>query len=144
MRPKPSRFLDSTIFLYAFIKPLKEPPPKLREDKKKAQDIVRRIQEGEKVATTVVHISEIANILEARTPPSNARSIIMSILNNENIKVFNVKDREYVNAVEAAEIYNIGINNALAYNLLQKNGITEVYSFDKHFDKLPGIQRLEN
>lgn len=137
------RFLDSTIFLYAFIKPKKEPPQKLREDKKKAQDIVRRIQEGEKVATTVVHISEIANILEARTPLHDARSIILSILNNENIKVFNVKDREYAYAVEAAETYNIGINDALAYNLLHKNGITEVYSFDKHFDKLPGIQRLE-
>lgn len=137
------RFLDSTIFLYAFIKPLKEPPPKLREDKKKAQDIVRRIQDGEKAATTTVHISEIANILEARIPLHDARTIILSILNNENIKIFNIKDKEYIYAVEAAETYNIGINDALAFNLLQKNGIKEVYSFDKHFDKLPGIQRLE-
>jgi predicted nucleic acid-binding protein len=39
---------------------------------------------------------------------------------------------------------NIGVNDTLVYNTMKEKGITEVYSFDKDFDGLPGIRRIAN
>jgi predicted nucleic acid-binding protein len=58
------RFLDSSIFLHAYLKPKRE----LKDSEKgeKAIDILKNIENGEEVITSVVHISEILNIIEAR------------------------------------------------------------------------------
>ena len=136
------RFLDSSTFLYAYIKPRRQPPPEVAEDKRRAQDIIRRIQNGERVVTTVVHVSEIANILEARASLEDARSIILAVLSLSSITVAAVDSDRYVRAIQEAEIRGIGVNDALAYTFMFETGVHEVYSYDKHFDALPGITRL--
>jgi uncharacterized protein len=136
------RFLDSSAFLYAYIRPRRRPPPDVEDDKRRAQGIIRRVQGGELVTTTVVHLSETANILEARAPLGEARSIILDILNMDTIRVLAVDSVRYARAVQAAETLDVGINDALAYVAMVENGISEIYSFDRHFDALPGIARL--
>lgn len=136
------RFLDSSTFLYAYIKPRHQPPPEVADDKRRAQNIIRRIQSGERVATTVVHVSEIANILEARAPLEDSRSMVLAILNMNNITVEPVDSARYARAIQEAEKWDIGINDALAYSYMVEQGIHELYSFDKHFNELPGITRL--
>ncbi len=59
------RFIDSSVFLYAYLKPRKSIPDKIKTWKKRAKRIIERINMGEEVATSIVHVSEIANILEA-------------------------------------------------------------------------------
>jgi predicted nucleic acid-binding protein len=112
------------------------------DDKRRAQNIIRRIQGGERVATTVVHVSETANILEARVPLEDSRSMVLAILNMGSITVAAVDSARYVRAIQEAENRGIGINDALAYRYMLEYEIHEVYSFDKHFDELPGITRL--
>ncbi|MEM4689232.1 MAG: hypothetical protein QXF37_00855 [Archaeoglobaceae archaeon] len=51
------RFIDSNVLIYAFLKPKKEPDKSLAEIKNRAVEILKRIQEGEEIATTVVHLS---------------------------------------------------------------------------------------
>jgi predicted nucleic acid-binding protein len=136
------RFLDSSTFLYAYIRPRRRPPPEVEDDKRRAQAIIRRVQGGELVTTTVVHVSEIANILEARAPLEDARSIILDILNMDTIRVTAVDSAHYARAVQAAETHGVVINDALAYVTMVENGVSEIYSFDRHFDVLPGITRL--
>ena len=60
------RFVDASVFIYAYLKPKKTLMPELLELKKNAQEIIKRIDEGEQVTTSLIHISEIANILETR------------------------------------------------------------------------------
>lgn len=36
----------------------------------------------------------------------------------------------------------LGINNALALNIMRERDIKEIYSFDKHFDDMPEVKRL--
>ncbi len=59
------RFIDSSVFLYAFPKPKRKLPKDILELKEKAKNILIRIDEGEDATTTVMHVSEIANILES-------------------------------------------------------------------------------
>jgi hypothetical protein len=134
--------MDSSTFLYAYVRPRRRPPPEVEDNKRRAQGIIRRVQGGELVTTTVVHVSEIANILEARAPLEDARSIIMDILNMDTIRVTAVDSTRYTRAVQVAETHGVGTNDALAYVAMVENGVSEIYSFDKHFDALPGITRL--
>lgn len=136
------RFIDASTFLYAFLKPERPLPPDLAEMKADAKTILERVNEGESVTTSVVHVSEVANILEARMPLSSCRRIISDIATKRNVEVAGVGNKLYTSSLHTAEAHDIGLNDALAFNMMQEGGVHEIYSFDKHFDDLPGIARL--
>lgn len=136
------RFLDSSTFLYAILKPARQSPPHVTLNKQKAKAIITRIQEGEQVTTTVVHVSEIANILESKTTLREARAIIQAILDTRSITITPVDPKQIQSAIQQADKHDIGINDALAYEIMRGNTIHEIYSNDKHFDSLPGITRI--
>ena len=137
------RFIDANVFLYAFL----EPRGELTEDEMKlkqaSKSIVLRVEKGEKVITSVVQISEVSNVLEARASNKVAREIIESILLNENIDIQEVNKGLYAASLELAKIHDIGINDCVALAVMQTNSIKEIYSFDTDFDKIEGIKRIE-
>lgn len=53
------RFIDANVFTYAILKPRRPLSDREREIKERAKRILRRVNEGEEVATTVVHLSEV-------------------------------------------------------------------------------------
>ncbi len=48
----------------------------------------------------------------------------------------------YESAIEISRSYRLGLNDALAFLLMKKEDISEVYSFDKDFDKLKDPKRI--
>lgn len=58
------RFVDASVFVYAFLKPRRELTPREVEVKERAKNIVRRINEGERSGITVAQLVEVANVLE--------------------------------------------------------------------------------
>ncbi len=136
------RFVDASVFLYAYLKPKKELPSKLKTLKENAKKIIGRIEEGEKVATTVVHLSEVANILEARIPLKQSIEIVKSIITLPNVKVWDVTSGEYRLATAMASEEEIGVNDALAVEIMRKHGINEIYSYDTDYDKIEGVKRI--
>ncbi|MFH7836032.1 MAG: PIN domain-containing protein, partial [Candidatus Aenigmatarchaeota archaeon] len=59
------RFLDANIFIYAYYKPKRQLSQKEKQMKDYAKKIVNDISQGkEEIVTTVVHLSEIVNILK--------------------------------------------------------------------------------
>ena len=138
------RFVDANVFLYAYLKPkrrLKEHEVKLKEN---AKEIVKRINEGEVVFISTVHFSKIVNILEDNAPLDVALEVEESILLRENIKFIDVSKKDYLNAVEVAKKFKVGLNDALAYVVMKRIGIDEIYTFDKDFDRLPDVKRIIN
>ena len=136
------RFIDSSVFLYAFIKPKRKIPRDVLELKKKAKNILIRVDEGEEVATTVVHITEIANILETHISKTKSIEYVEAILSKPSIHIYDVDIASYTEALLKAKEYFIGINDALALVFMEKLGINEIYSFDKDFDKIKSIRRV--
>ena len=136
------RFIDASTFIYAFLKPKRPIPSKIIEMKKHAQDILERVNEGENVITSVVHVSEVANILEARVQLSECRRIISDIADKRSIEVVDVNKKLYATSIQTAEMRDISINDALAFVIMQERSIKEIYSFDKHFDNIPEITRV--
>jgi len=120
---------------------LKEHEIKLKDSAKK---IVKRINEGEVVFISTVHFSEIVNILEDNAPLDVALEVEESILLRENIRFIDVSKKDYLNAIEAAKKFKVGLNDALAYVVMKRIGIDEIYTFDKDFDRLPDVKRIIN
>jgi len=65
-------FVDASVFVYAFLKPRRRLQPHEASVKDAAENIVLRINEGEEVATSVVHFSEVCNVLEDYLPLEEA------------------------------------------------------------------------
>jgi predicted nucleic acid-binding protein len=84
------RFLDSSVFLHAYLKPRR--PLTAREEtvKAAAQEILRRVEGGERVSTTVVHLSEIANVLESRVGLRGSLGFLARLLSLENVEILPV------------------------------------------------------
>jgi hypothetical protein len=106
--------------------------------KEKAKEILMKINYGEeRVVTSLVHISEIANVVESLANLSKSIEIIENILNNKNIIVKDVTTQDYIEAVRVANREKVSVNDALAYVIMRNNNISEIYTFDeKHFKKL--------
>ena len=136
------RFIDSNVFIHAILKPTRTLARHEKEIKEAAKAILKRIEEGETAATTVVHLSEVANILESRTTLATARKILIAITSNENLTITPTTDSQYRGALQLSETLNTGINDALAHLTMTQLHIHEIYSFDKHHDNIPQTTRI--
>lgn len=136
------RFIDSSVFVHAILKPSRRLERHEAEIKESAKSILKRIEEGEEAATTVVHVSEVANILEARTTREESWRILSALASMRGLNLIGVTGDTYRAAVQASSVLGVGVNDALAYIAMARSGVSEAYSFDKHFDSLPEITRI--
>jgi len=136
------RFLDSSLFLHAYLRPTRELSQEENQIKRTAVEILTRVEEGEEVATSVVHISEVVNIVEARLGMQKALELLEDLLATENVSMLTVKRGDYEEALVIASRYGISPNDAVAALLSRDSSISEIYSFDKHFDNIPLVKRI--
>lgn len=137
------RFIDANVFIHAILKPKRELADHEREIKQGAKEILQRIMDGEDAVTTVVHLSEVANILESKTSIEETARILNSITSIQSMEIEPVNTQEYRAAITYSTINNMGINDSLSLHKMKKLEITEIYSFDKHFDDTD-IKRVTN
>lgn len=132
------RFLDSSVFLHAYLKPRRKLKPREMLIKKEAKNIVRSVDEGEEtVLTTVVHLSEVFNIVESHIGLHYSIYLASRFFSLKNVEIAGVSRVDYEKALAIAERYSVSLNDALAYTKMGEYGIEEIYTFDKHFKNLP-------
>jgi len=137
------KFLDANLFVYAYYAPKKQLTDKEKKMKEFSKKIISDISDGkEDVLTTVVHLSEIVNILKNSLSSEQLARLIRGLFMLENVKIVGVSAEAYLAAVELGEELRLEANDALAVDIMLQNDINEIYSFDGHFDNLEGILRL--
>lgn len=137
------RFLDANIFIYAYYKPKKTLTEKEEAMKEQARKIIRSISDGkEEVITTVVHISEMVNILKKGMTKDTLTNTILGLFMLDNVKIADSTKDAYFAAVVLGDDFKLEPNDALAVDVMRQNNISEIYSFDEHFDRIEGITRL--
>jgi len=138
------RFLDSSVLLHAYLKPRRKLRPEEVRIKENAKKIIKRIDEGkEEVLITVVHLSEIVNIIESYIGLRESIRLLARILALGNISVVNVNRRDYEKALFISSHYNVSVNDGVAYIKMRESNINEIYTFDKHFRNLPDIKIIQ-
>ena len=137
------RFLDANVFIYAYYKPKKQLNQKEKQMKERAKQIISNVSQGKiEVTMTVVHLSEIVNILKHGMPLDQLNKIIRGIFMLDNVRIHGVTREAYFAAAELGEDLKLEANDALAVDVMRLNGIREIYSFDEDFDQIEGISRL--
>ena len=137
------RFLDANIFIYAYYKPKKQLTEKEHQMKQHAKTIISNISKGkEEIMITVVHVSEAANILKHGMPQEQLTTIVRGLFMLDNVKIMDVTKNAYFAATELGEDLKLEPNDALAVDIMRQNEITEIYSFDEHFNNIDGIAKL--
>jgi predicted nucleic acid-binding protein len=135
-------FVDASVFVYAYLKPRRRLQPYETSAKDAAKAIVKRINEGEEAAMSVVHFSEVCNILEDYLTLEEALTIERGLLMRDNITIHKVSVEDYLNALSVAEDHRVGANDALAYIVMKETGLSKIYSFDKDFDAFKDVNRI--
>ena len=136
------RFIDSNVFLHAFLVPRRSLTEEEKYVKDEAKGIVKGIEEGEEVVTSTVHLSEVVNIVESGLSLQKSLGFLAWAVTSDNVKVHPVTLQDYEAALPLANDNDVSINDALAYSFMVADGIKEIYSFDRHFDNLKDIARL--
>jgi uncharacterized protein len=137
------RFLDPNIFIYAYYRPKKQLTEKEETMKDQAKKIVSNISQGkEQVTTTVVHISEIVNILKNGLAQEQLTQIILGLFMLNNVKIMDVTKDSYFAAAELGADLKLEPNDALAVDIMRQNEIAEIYTFDEHFTNIDGIIKI--
>ncbi|ATZ61799.2 MAG: type II toxin-antitoxin system VapC family toxin [Methanosarcinales archaeon Met12] len=136
------RFLDANIFIYAYYKPVHDLSSKRRAMKEKSKEIVDRINEGETVITAVVHLSEVSNILKRALPLDKLATLLIGLYSSDNIKIVDVTKNDYLGAIELMDETKMDPNDSLAIQIMRREEIKEIYSFDRSFEGVDGIKRL--
>ncbi|HEY0196350.1 MAG TPA: type II toxin-antitoxin system VapC family toxin [Methanobacterium sp.] len=139
------RFVDASVFVHGIINPTRTLTAREIEMKDNAAKIIRRINAGERIGITTAQISEIANLLETHSP-DKASSVKEFLIKSPSVKIYSVTRIILENAHSTSLKYSankIGLNDSIAYVTMINNGYKEIYSFDKDFDTLSGIERID-
>ena len=137
-----NRFVDASVFVHAYIRPKRKLRPHERTLKAHARDIVTRINEGEETVTSTVHLSEVANVLEGWMSLADARTIQRGVCTRDTIRILPTAKPDVIEALALGSDTAVGTSDALAAVLMKREGLGEVYSFDKDFDRIPDIRRI--
>ena len=136
------KFIDASVFVHAYLKPKRALTPLEIQIKQDAKKIVSRLNEGERALTSVVHIAEIANILEDYLPQEEAFEIEKALCFRDTIEIEPLERLDCSQALAEAEERHIGLTDAMAHVLMKRKGVTEIYSFDSDFDRISEIKRI--
>jgi predicted nucleic acid-binding protein len=111
--------------------------------KEQAKQIITSVSQGkEQVTITVVHLSEIVNILKHGMPIDQLTKTIRGLFMLDNVKIQGVTREAYFAATELGEDLRLEANDALTVDVMRQNNIKEIYSFDEDFDQIEAISRL--
>lgn len=139
------RFVDASVFVQGIINPTRTLNPREIEIKNNAAKIIRRINDGEQIGITTAQISEIANLLETHSP-DKASQVEEFLIKAPHVKIYTVTRTILEEAHSTSLKYStnkIGLNDSIAYVTMVNNGYSEIYSFDKDFDTLSGVERID-
>lgn len=132
------RYLDASIPVCTIIG---EPKEKVEA----CEEIMERIEKGrEVVKTTTFTVAEIIHIL-TREHLDSKRILdsVKGFLGCHGLRVSDARKDLCLPALELALKYKVDFVDAHHWLTMKLYRITEIYSLDPHFDRLPGIKRLE-
>jgi len=136
------RFLDANVFIYAYYKPKRKLTEKEKQMKEHAKDTITRINEGEEVITTVVHLSEVSNILKRALSLDDLYSLLIGLYSLDNVRIVDVTKDDYLGAIEMMSELKMDPNDCLAVEVMGSENVNEIYSFDKGFGDVLWIKRI--
>ncbi len=129
------RFVDANVFIYVLVKSPKQ-------DYEISKGILKRIENGEEAATSLVIIQEVVDWLEYNNRKKEVRSFLTAVNSYLTMNKLFVTWDSFLVAQDDVDEHKIDFVDELTLQTLAKNKISEIYSNDKDFDRVPSIKRI--
>ena len=132
-------FIDANVFIRHLT----------RDDPEKAQaclELFRQAQEKEiTLITSESVIAEVVYVLSSKRlynlPRDEIKQLLYPLLSLPGLKLTHRKT--FLHALDLYAIYPLDFEDALTVAQMKRQEISEIYSYDRHFDQVAGITRLE-
>ena len=133
------KFVDANIFI-RFI--TKDDPEKAR----RCYELFAAAEKRKIVLTTNESIlAEVVYILSSRSlyglPTKKIKELLVPLVSLKGLQL--ERKKEFLLALEIYSIKAIDFEDALAASRMKFDGIETIYSYDRHFDKLAWVKRIE-
>lgn len=133
------QFVDANVFIRFLT----------RDDPEKAQACFELFQKAKKreilLTTSESVIAEVVYVLSSKQlydlPREQIRALLYPLLSLPGLKLTHRK--MYLLALDLYAAYPIDIEDALIVAQMERQKVTELYSYDRDFGLVPGITRLE-
>lgn len=126
--------IDANIFLEVLL---------ARENKDECVSFLKKVEEGEVkafVSSFIIHAMEV--ILINLGKAKELETFLEVIGNFKGLSVYSTKIEEEREAIEIISQEGLDFDDALQTYIARKLN-TQIVSFDKHFDRVKGIRRVE-
>jgi len=133
------QFIDSNVFLRFLTK----------DDPVKAERVKALLQQAERgeveLLTSETAIAELVFVLSSprlyKLSRGAVRTVLLPIVSLEGLKLPN--HSVFVRALDLYATTPMNFVDALAVAQMERRKVTEIYSYDEHFDRVAGIKRIQ-
>jgi len=87
-----------------------------------------------------VHILEVVNYLKKSMDAKSLQRLLIDFYLLDSLEIVGVSPEDYFSAISLMEDVGVDANDCLAIKIMEDYGISEIYSFDKGFEKI--VKRL--
>jgi len=129
------RFVDSNVFLYTLIGSPKR-------DYETSRSILKRVEKGEDVMTSLAVLQEVVDWLEYNGRRKEVEVFLAAVNSYTKMRKVSNRWKDYPKASAEAGREAIDFVDALTLAVMRREGVGEIYSNDKDFDRIAGIKRV--
>lgn len=129
------RFIDSNVFIYVLVR-------SPRDDYEFSKKILQRIENGEEAITNTAVIQEIVDWLEYNGRRGEVRKLLIALNSYISMRKAEVLWVDFMNALNDVEKYALDFVDALILQTMRRNGVKEIYSNDRDFDRVGWVRRV--
>lgn len=106
---------------------------------------LERVRRGELEAViTDFQVDTVVIVMENYGKgPEDRETFLSSLVGYDGLKIYFLSLVDRVVATRQMERLGLDFDDALAYQAMRRLNLTDVVSYDKHFDLVPGIKRVE-
>lgn len=129
------RFVDTNVFIYSMTD-----HPRFGDTSTK---ILRRIEKGEKAATSTLVLCEVSWVLEAMGKQSAIKPCLEKITSYRELKIVGFDSDDLLVGANNMALFGLDFNDGVNLSVMTKLGTDEVYSNDqKHLGKVDFVRLI--
>ena len=129
------RFIDANVFIYILIK-------SPRESFETSRKILKRIEAGEEAITSTAVLQEVVDWLEYNRRRLEIKLFLTAVNSYISLRKATTSWEDMLSALDYMEAEDVDYVDALTLHTMKKNGLDEIYSNDKDFDRVTWIKRI--
>ena len=129
------RFVDANVFIYILTK-------SPRESFETSCKILNRIEAGEEAITSTAVLQEVVDWLEYNRRRPEIKVFLTAVNSYISLRKATPSWEDMLSALDHMEAEDVDYVDALTLHTMKKNGLDEIYSNDRDFDRVTWVKRI--